>query len=84
MSATNLAQHEQYLKSLEDCLQEISNHHLEMRAYMDISQKHLHTMQAHMWDVDETINKCQAGAFMLKTLVSELKSTLLNFKEQIL
>ena len=84
MSATTLAQYEPYLKSLEDCFKQIDNQYLEIREYIRISHKHLHTMQENIWDVDNAINHYQTIVFMIKALVDELRSTPLNSKERIL
>ena len=82
MSATNLAQYEQYLKSLEDCFKQVGNQYLEIREYIRISHKHLHTMQENIWDVDNSISQYHTGVFMIKALVDELKSIPMDSKEQ--
>ena len=76
MSATNLAQHEEYLKSLENCLDKMADQYKDARYYSRIAYDFLRK-------TTQCIKHCEPDIILLKALVDELRLTRLDFEEEM-
>jgi septal ring factor EnvC (AmiA/AmiB activator) len=75
MANTNLAQHEQILKSLEQSLKEIGDQH--KMVYESLAK--LHTSSRQAWD---DVNAAWSKIVKLFVTIEELRSTRLKFEQE--